>query len=189
MKELLSLIAHLLITIAKLLGPSGAKTIVADSLLMKQQLLIMNRARRRAPNLTALDRFLLGFWSLFLSSRHIQRAAVILRPSTLLRFHNLLKQRKYRLLYSAGRSEVISRYKRQQAIEDGFLVDLMQNDLGRVSRQHYKYPVACTVGVFELMKKAVEHPGWGNDYPASFTTSSPCRNTAGCWIGPLCCLR
>jgi len=32
MKELLSLIAHLLITIAKLLGPGGAKTIVADSL-------------------------------------------------------------------------------------------------------------------------------------------------------------
>jgi putative transposase len=117
MKELLSLIAHLQITIAKLLGSGGAKTIVADSLLMKQQLLVMNRARRRAPNLTALDRFLLGFWSLFLSSRHIQRAAVILRPSTLLRFHNLLKQRKYRLLYSAGSSEVISRYKRQQAID------------------------------------------------------------------------
>ena len=70
---------------------------------MKQQLLIMNRARRRAPNLTALDRFLLGFWSLLLSPRHIQRAAVIIRPSTLLKFHRLLKQRKYRLLYSAGR--------------------------------------------------------------------------------------
>ena len=61
--------------------------------------------------------------------------------------------------------EVISRYTRQQAIEDGFLVDLMQNDLGPVSRQHYKYPVACTIGVFELMKKAVEHPRWCNDYP------------------------
>ena len=30
--------------------------------------------------------------------------------------------------------DVISRYTRQQAIEDGFLVDLMQNDLGPVSR-------------------------------------------------------
>jgi putative transposase len=103
MKDLLILLVHLLTLIAKLLGPGGAKTIVADSLLMKRQLLIMNRARQRAPNLTAMDRFLLGFWSLFLSTRHIQRAAVILRPSTLLRFHNLLKQRKYRLLYSAGR--------------------------------------------------------------------------------------
>jgi len=103
MKDLLILVGHLLTTIAKLLGPGGAKTIVADSLLMKQQLLIMNRDRRRAPNLSALDRFLLGFWSSFLSPRHIQRAAVIIQPSTLLKFHHLLKQRKYRLLYSSSR--------------------------------------------------------------------------------------
>ena len=98
MKDLLILLAHLLTTIAKHLGPGGVKTIVADSLLMKQQLLIMNRTRRRAPNLSVVDRFLLGFWSLFLSPRHIQRAAVIIRPSTLLKLHRLLKQRKYRLL-------------------------------------------------------------------------------------------
>ena len=64
--------AHLLATLAKLLGPGGAKAIVADSLLMKQQLLIINRSRRRAPNLTAIDRILLGFWSLFLNPHHIQ---------------------------------------------------------------------------------------------------------------------
>jgi transposase InsO family protein len=40
---------------------------------------------------------------LFLDQRRIRRAAVIIRPSTLLKFHNLLKQRKYRLLYSASR--------------------------------------------------------------------------------------
>ena len=46
------LLAHLLTTLAKLLGSGGAKAIVADSLLMKQQLLVINRSRRRAPNLT-----------------------------------------------------------------------------------------------------------------------------------------
>ena len=105
MKDLHTLLAHLLTTIAKLLGPGGAKAIVADSLLMKQQLLIINRSRQRAPNLSALDRFLLGFWSLFLNPRHLRRAAVIIRPSTLLKFHNLLKQRKYRLLYSSAGSK------------------------------------------------------------------------------------
>ena len=105
MKDLHALLAHLLTTIAKLLGPGGAKAIVADSLLMKQQLLIINRSRQRAPNLSALDRFLLGFWSLFLYPRHLRRAAVIIRPSTLLKFHNLLKQRKYRLLYSSAGSK------------------------------------------------------------------------------------
>ncbi|MEN8107756.1 MAG: hypothetical protein ABFS22_07090 [Pseudomonadota bacterium] len=70
---------------------------------MKQQLLIISCSRRRAPNLSTIDRFLFGFWSLFLDPRRIQRAAVIIRPSTLLRFHELLKKRKYRLLYSASR--------------------------------------------------------------------------------------
>ena len=45
MKELLILLAHLLTTVAKLLGPGGARAIVADSLLMKQQLLVINRSR------------------------------------------------------------------------------------------------------------------------------------------------
>ena len=92
MKDLLILLAHLLTTIAKLMGPGGARTVVADSLLMKRQLLVINRSRRRAPDLSALDRFLFGFWSLFLQPNRIQRAAVINRPSALLKFHDLLKK-------------------------------------------------------------------------------------------------
>ncbi len=61
MKDLVLLLIHLLTTLAKLLGPGGAKAIVADSLLMKQQLLVISRSRKRAPNLLVLDRFLLGF--------------------------------------------------------------------------------------------------------------------------------
>ena len=101
MKNLIVLLYHLLTTLAKLMGPGGAKAVVADSLLMKQQLLVINRSRQRAPNLTVIDRMLLGFWSLFLSPHHIRRAAVILKPSTLLRFHEALKKLKYQLLYSS----------------------------------------------------------------------------------------
>jgi putative transposase len=67
MKDPLILLAHLLTTIDRLLGPGGAKSIVADSLLMKQQLLIIKRTRQRSPYLSTLVRFLPGFWSLFLS--------------------------------------------------------------------------------------------------------------------------
>ncbi len=95
------LLCYLLTTLAKLMGSGGAKAVVADSLLMKQQLLVINRSRQRAPNLTVSDRMLFGFWSLFLSPHHIQRAAVILKPSTLLRFHEALKKRKYQLLYTS----------------------------------------------------------------------------------------
>jgi transposase InsO family protein len=102
MKDLLALLAHLLTTVAKLLGPGGTRAVLADSLLMKQQLLVLNRSRRRAPNLSAFDRLLFGFWSLFLTPRRIRRSAIIIKPSTLLRFHEILKRRKYRLLYSSG---------------------------------------------------------------------------------------
>ena len=60
--------------------------------------------------------------------------------------------------------DVIHSYTRAQAIEDGFLVDLMQDELGEVCRQHYKHPVACTSTVFEIMRKAVENKKYCNDY-------------------------
>ena len=56
MRDLFVLLVHLLPTVARLLGPGGPRAVIAETLLMKHQLLIMNRARRRAPNLTAMDR-------------------------------------------------------------------------------------------------------------------------------------
>jgi transposase InsO family protein len=100
MRDLLALLTHLMATLARLFGPGGVKAVVAESLLLKHQLLIINRPRKRAPNLCASQRLLLGFWSLFLHPRRILRCAVILKPSTLLRFHAALKAYKYRWLYS-----------------------------------------------------------------------------------------
>ena len=64
MKYLLMLFIHLIVTLARLMGTGGAKAIVAENLLMKQQLLVACRSRQRAPRLSALDRLLFGFWSL-----------------------------------------------------------------------------------------------------------------------------
>jgi putative transposase len=161
MKDLLVLLVHLLTTIAKLLGPGGARAVVADSLLMKQQLLVINRARRRAPNLLALDRFLLGFWSLFLSPPRILRSAIIIRPSSLLKFHDALKKRKYRLLFSSTRrgkpgpkgpsQEIINAivelkqrnprfgcHRIAQQIAKAFGVDLDKDVVRRVLAAHYQ---------------------------------------------------
>ena len=73
MRELLLLAIHLLVTIAKLLRPGGARAIAAESLLLKHQLLISNRSRQRAPNLSTLDRFVLGMITLFVSPRRIPK--------------------------------------------------------------------------------------------------------------------
>lgn len=60
--------------------------------------------------------------------------------------------------------EPIHAYSREQAIDDGFLVDLMQDEMTSVCKQHYKFPIACTIAVFEVMQKAVENPRYCNSY-------------------------
>ena len=100
LKDIISLLFHLLTTIAKLVQPGGSRAVIAENLLLKQQLIIHSRPRQRAPNLTTQDRTVLGFLSLFLNPRRLIRSAIIGKPSTLLHFHNALMKRKYRLLYS-----------------------------------------------------------------------------------------
>ena len=101
MKEISLFLIHLLTAIARLLGPGGVKGIIAENLLLKQQLIVVCRPRQRAPNLTPTNRFLFGLFSLFLRPGRITKTAVVVRPSTLLRFHDYLVHRKYRALFSA----------------------------------------------------------------------------------------
>jgi hypothetical protein len=77
------------------------RAVVAENLLLKQQLLVLRRARKRAPNLTSRDRLLFGFWSIFLTAGRFQKVAIALQPSTLLAFHQALVRRKYRRLFSS----------------------------------------------------------------------------------------
>jgi len=46
------------VTIAKLIRPGGIKTVIAENLLLKQQLMTLTRQRSRAPGLTSFDRIL-----------------------------------------------------------------------------------------------------------------------------------
>jgi len=83
-----------------LMKRGGSRAVIAENLLLKQQLIIHSRSRQRAPKLPPRGRTLLGFWSLFLSPRRSARAVVIIKPSTLLCVHSALKKRKYQQLYS-----------------------------------------------------------------------------------------
>ena len=53
MKDIALIVIHLAVTVAKLLGPGGARAVIAQNLLLKKQLIVLRRPRRRAPNLTA----------------------------------------------------------------------------------------------------------------------------------------
>jgi putative transposase len=157
----LSLLFHLLTILARLIRPGGYRTVIAENLLLKQQLIIHSRSRQRSPNLSTQDRTLLGFFSLFLSPRRIARAAIVIRPSTLFRFHYALVKRKYRQLYSphggrkpgpSGPSKTVihaivemkqrnPRYgcpRIAQQINLAFGLDLDKDIVRRVLATHYK---------------------------------------------------
>ena len=53
------------------------KALIAENLLLKQQLFLLSRSRKRAPNLSPLDRFLLALWTIFLDPRRIKRTAML----------------------------------------------------------------------------------------------------------------
>src|SRR3984893_17328159 len=87
MRNLVVLFIHLIATLARLVGPGGVRSIVAESLLLKHQLLIVNRSRQRSPNLCVSDRILAGLMALLVRPTRLLRSAIVLKPSTLLGLH------------------------------------------------------------------------------------------------------
>ena len=101
MRDVLLLLAHLVVTLVRLARPGGLRSILAESVLLRHQLLILNRGRKRTPNLRARDRILSGLCTLWISPGRLLRSAIILKPSTSLHLHRLLTKRKYRRLFGS----------------------------------------------------------------------------------------
>ena len=105
MRDLIVLVVHLITTVLRFTQPGGLRSVIAESVLIKHQLLIVNRSRRRAPNLRVLDRLIAGFCSLWIKPKRLSQSAIVFKPSTLLNFHRALVQRKYTMLFSPKRRE------------------------------------------------------------------------------------
>ena len=103
MREFIVLLVHSIATLVQLAKPGGLRSVVAESVLVRHQLLVLNRGRKRAPNLRPTDRIIAGLCTLFMRPARVLRSAIVVKPSTLLYFHNLLKKRKYRMLFSPQR--------------------------------------------------------------------------------------
>ena len=162
MTAVLLALLHLVVTAAKLCGPGGGPAVIAENLLLKQQLIVLRRPRQRAPNLTVGDRLVCGFGSLFLPPGRIRRVAIGVRPSTLLRFHQALVRCKYRRLCSSrrrpqkpgpnGPSEALIRTivelkarnprfgcpRMARIISRTFGVDIDKNVVDRILSKHYR---------------------------------------------------
>ena len=70
--------------------------------MLKHQLIVSGRSRRRGPPLTTVGRFVFGLMALFVRPRRVAKLAAILKPATLLRFHKALVDRRYRRLFSSA---------------------------------------------------------------------------------------
>ena len=103
MRDLVILFIDLLTTVARLASRGGVRSVVAESVLVKHQLLILNRSRQRAPNLRLSDRIVAGWCALFMRPSRLIRSAIVLKPSTLLSLHQALRNQKYRRLFSSER--------------------------------------------------------------------------------------
>lgn len=100
MRDLTILFIHIIVTIARLFGPGGVRSVVAESVVTKHQLLIINRSRKRAPDLLPRDRVITGLCAIFMRPSRLLRSAIVLKPATILNFHQALVKRKYRLLFT-----------------------------------------------------------------------------------------
>src|SRR5215510_1278601 len=79
MRDLLILVVHIITTVFRLARPGGLRAVVAESVLTKHQMLILNRSRRRAPNLPIQDRLVAGLCSLWIKPSRLRKVAFTVR--------------------------------------------------------------------------------------------------------------
>ena len=103
MHDILIVFVHLIVTVVRLIGPGGLRAVIAESVLTRHQILILNRSRKRAPNLRVSDRIIVGLCTLLMRPSRVLRCGMVLKPSTLLHLHHVLTKRKYRMLFSSQR--------------------------------------------------------------------------------------
>ncbi len=76
MRALFELTVHLLITLFTLLKAGGAKTIASENLILRQQLIVVQRARKRAPNLKTSDRFIFGLLCALINVNRLRKISI-----------------------------------------------------------------------------------------------------------------
>jgi len=145
----------------KLSRPGGVKTIAAENIMLRQQLITLSRRYKRSPKLTASDRILFGLLGSWIKPKRLSKIAILLKPATILKFHKALVKRKYHLLFSnktprkpgpKGPSDaivqlIIDMKKRNprfgylriaMQIQHAFSIELDKGVVKRVLDKHYK---------------------------------------------------
>jgi hypothetical protein len=70
MRDFIILFIHVMVTVVRLAGPGGLRSVVAESALIRHQLLVLNRGRKRAPMYDATLNAT-GFATLFATEKNL----------------------------------------------------------------------------------------------------------------------
>lgn len=84
----------------KIVKPGGVKTMAAENIILRQQLITLSRRHKRMSKLTTSDRILFGFLSSLISPKRLNKIAILIKPATILKFHQALVNKKYQILFS-----------------------------------------------------------------------------------------
>ena len=100
MIKLIALIFRYIVLYLRLFSPSGMRSVAAENMVIRQQLITLSRSQKRAPRLTFFEKITFGLLVSMISAKRLAKIAITLKPATLLKFHKALVNRKYRLLFS-----------------------------------------------------------------------------------------
>ncbi len=161
MKQIFILTFYFLRTLMILLKPGGTKALMVENMMLRKQLILVSRHRKRAPRLSLWDRLHFAFLAALVYPKRLANLAIIIKPSTLIKFHQALIKRKYRALYSnkskrkpgpKGPSQALMRAilemkqrnprfgcrRIAMQISNMFGIEIDKNVVWRVLSKHYK---------------------------------------------------
>ena len=105
MFSILRLVLDIILLFARVSRPGGKSLLVAEHILVRQQLLMMRRKSSRAPRLILLDRLVFAVATLFIRTSRLPKLSIAVAHSTLLSLHRALVKRKYSRLFSSQNSK------------------------------------------------------------------------------------
>ena len=100
MSAVLRVLVVVVATLARFIRPGGLRSLAAENIALRQQLIVLKRGRRRAPHLRPIDRIVLALSSMLIQASRLSRVAIAVRPSTLRLRHRALIRRKYKPVFT-----------------------------------------------------------------------------------------
>ena len=100
MKLIFITFATVISVLLQLLRSGGVYALASEMVILRTQLIALQRCRPRSPKLSPIQRLILACAAHFVPARRLRRVSIIIKPATILKFHRYLVNKKLSRLYS-----------------------------------------------------------------------------------------